>query len=66
MNLPFRPSPNGSERGCTDQQTLSNADNMKSFAGSQALSGCIVKLRTPSSLLLVHAHARISFNPRPV
>ena len=33
MNLPFRPSPNGSERGCTDQQTLKQRGQHEVFCG---------------------------------
>lgn len=33
MNLPFRPSPNGNERGCTDQQTLKQRGQHEVFCG---------------------------------
>jgi len=33
MNLPFRPSPNGSELGCTDQQTLKQRGQHEVFCG---------------------------------
>ena len=33
MNLPFRPSPNGNERGCSDQQTLKQRGQHEVFCG---------------------------------
>ena len=33
MNLPFRPSPNGNDRGCTDQQTLKQRGQHEVFCG---------------------------------